>query len=44
MTPLGSIGGSQDTFKDCVELTTTLISAGDPGTGKMFTKWILLYD
>jgi hypothetical protein len=33
MMPLGSAGGSQDTSSDCGELTTTLISAGEPGAG-----------
>lgn len=32
ITPLGSKGGSQDTSSDCGELTTTLMSAGGPGT------------
>jgi len=33
MMPLGSAGGSHDTSSDCGELTTTLISAGELGTG-----------
>jgi hypothetical protein len=32
MMPFGSVGGSHDTSNDCGELTTTLMSAGDPGT------------
>lgn len=36
MMPLGSAGGSQDTSSDCGELTTTLISAGEPGAGTQY--------
>jgi len=31
MMPLGSVGGSHDTSNDWGELTTTLMSAGEPG-------------
>jgi hypothetical protein len=37
MMPFGSVGGSHDTSNDCGELTTTLMSAGDPGAGTQFS-------
>lgn len=32
MIPFGSAGGNQETFIDCGELTTDLMSIGEPGT------------
>jgi hypothetical protein len=37
MMPFGSVGGSHDTSSDCGELTTTLMSAGDPGAETKFS-------